>query len=77
LADGNVLSTVQQAMADTGAVQCGFCTSGMLISAFAFLRDNSAPTVDDIQHALSGNLCRCSGYRKIVDSILLAAKRVA
>lgn len=77
LAAGSDLCTLQQAMADTNAVQCGFCTPGMLISAFAALRDNPSPTVDEIQTALSGNLCRCSGYRKIIDAVLLAAERAA
>lgn len=75
LTDGSTLSTIQQAMADTNAVQCGFCTSGMLVSAFALLRDATAPSVEEIQYALSGNLCRCSGYKKIIDAVRLAADR--
>jgi len=77
LADGGALSGIQQAMADTNAVQCGFCTPGMLVSAFAFLREAKTPSVEEIQYALSGNLCRCSGYRKIIDAVQLAADRSA
>jgi carbon-monoxide dehydrogenase small subunit len=65
---------LQQAFVERGAVQCGFCTSGMLLSAYALLREYPAPRVDEVREALSGNLCRCSGYRKIVDAVLSAAE---
>lgn len=72
LAAAERLSKVQQAFLDSGAVQCGFCTSGMLLSAHALLQRNSRPSVDEIREALAGNLCRCSGFKKIIDAVLLA-----
>ncbi len=74
LAPGGRLSAIQKAFAETGAVQCGFCTSGMLLAAHVCLQSNAKPTADDVKRALSGNLCRCSGYKKIVDAVLLAAE---
>ena len=68
---------LQQAFIDAGAVQCGFCTSGMLLAAYALLRENPAPNLDEVREALSGNLCRCSGYRKIVEAVLGVAQRPA
>ena len=73
LADGDSLHPLQQAFVDIGAVQCGFCTSGMLLTARAMLTENQKPTRDDVLHYLRGSLCRCTGYRKIVDAILAAA----
>lgn len=67
------MSRLQQAFVDAGAVQCGFCTSGMILSAKALLDINPKPTEDEIKTALSGNLCRCTGYQKIVDAVKLAA----
>jgi len=69
------LDPIQQAFIDCGAVQCGFCTPGFIMTAYAFLRANSKPTRDEIMEAISGNLCRCTGYKKIVDAIELAAER--
>jgi carbon-monoxide dehydrogenase small subunit len=74
LAPAGKLSRLQQAFADAGAVQCGFCTGGMLISAHALLQRNTKPGIDDIREGMAGNLCRCSGFRKIVDAIRLAAE---
>ena len=74
LADGESLHPLQQAFVDAGAVQCGFCTSGMLLTARAMLAENQKPTRDDVLHYLRGSLCRCTGYRKIVDAILTAAQ---
>lgn len=74
LAPAGRLSRLQQAFADAGAVQCGFCTAGMLISAHALLQRNAKPEIDDIRAGMAGNLCRCSGFRKIVDAIRLAAE---
>ena len=74
LAPAGRLSRLQQAFADAGAVQCGFCTAGMLMSAHALLQRNAKPGVDDIREGMAGNLCRCSGFRKIVDAIRLAAE---
>jgi carbon-monoxide dehydrogenase small subunit len=73
LAPSGRLSRVQQAFIDAGAVQCGFCTGGMLISAHALLQRNGKPEIDEIREAMAGNLCRCSGYKKIVDAVRLAA----
>jgi len=67
LASGRHLAPVQQALLDAGAVQCGFCTSGMLVVAHAYLREAKSPSVDDVRVALSGQICRCTGYRKLVD----------
>ncbi|WP_328912747.1 MULTISPECIES: (2Fe-2S)-binding protein [unclassified Streptomyces] len=69
------LSTVQQAFVEAGAVQCGFCTPGLLVTADELLERNPEPTDGDIREALSGNLCRCTGYEKILDAVRLAAAR--
>lgn len=69
------LSTVQQAFVEAGAVQCGFCTPGLLVAADELLERNPEPTDGDIREALSGNLCRCTGYEKILDAVRLAAAR--
>ncbi|MFH8791811.1 (2Fe-2S)-binding protein [Streptomyces sp. NPDC017941] len=69
------LSPIQQAFIDAGAVQCGFCTPGLLIAADEMLEHNPQPTDADIREALSGNLCRCTGYEKILDAVRLAAAR--
>ncbi|MEV7980943.1 (2Fe-2S)-binding protein [Streptomyces sp. NPDC086519] len=69
------LSPVQQAFIDAGAVQCGFCTPGLLVAADEMLERNPDPTDADIREALSGNLCRCTGYEKIMDAVRLAAAR--
>ena len=73
LADGDNLNYLQEAFLDQGGTQCGFCTPGMLMSATALLEKNPKPTRDDINKALEGNLCRCTGYNSIVDSILQAS----
>ncbi|NLB53006.1 MAG: (2Fe-2S)-binding protein, partial [Syntrophomonadaceae bacterium] len=65
---------IQQAFITAGAVQCGYCTPGMVLTAKALLDRNSDPTEEEIKKALSGNLCRCTGYVKIVEAIQLAAK---
>jgi len=70
LAKGQALAPIQKAFAEAGAVQCGFCSSGMMLAATALLAENPKATVDDIRAGLAGNLCRCSGYRKIVDAVL-------
>ncbi|MFO1349557.1 MAG: (2Fe-2S)-binding protein [Gammaproteobacteria bacterium] len=71
------LAPIQHALAASGAVQCGFCTSGIALVAHAFLQRNPHPTGDDVRAALAGNLCRCSGYQKIIDAVLLAAREAA
>ncbi|MGV4981285.1 (2Fe-2S)-binding protein [Streptomyces sp. NRAIS4] len=73
--EGGELSTIQQAFIDAGAVQCGFCTPGLLVAADEMLESNPNPTDADIREALSGNLCRCTGYEKIMDAVRLAAAR--
>ncbi|MBY8340633.1 (2Fe-2S)-binding protein [Streptomyces spinosirectus] len=69
------LAPVQQAFIDAGAVQCGFCTPGLLVAADEMLERNPNPSDEDIREALSGNLCRCTGYEKIMDAVRLAAAR--
>jgi carbon-monoxide dehydrogenase small subunit len=69
LADGDALSVLQQNLLDTGGVQCGFCTPGMLLSATALLERNESPSEEEVRIGLSGNLCRCTGYTKIVAAV--------
>ena len=76
VADGDKLHPVQQAFIDTGAVQCGYCTPGFIISVKALLDRTRHPTPEEIEEAVSGNICRCTGYAKIVDAIQLAAERL-
>ena len=76
LADGDKLHPVQQAFIDTGAVQCGYCTPGYIMSVKSLLDRTKKPTQTDIEEAVSGNICRCTGYTKIVDAILLAAQKL-
>jgi carbon-monoxide dehydrogenase small subunit len=73
LADHGHLSPLQQAFLDTAAPQCGFCIPGQLVSAQALLDRNPNPTLEEVQEALGGNLCRCAGYRQISDAVLAAA----
>ncbi|MCQ9178025.1 (2Fe-2S)-binding protein [Streptomyces sp. IBSBF 2953] len=73
--EGGELAPIQQAFIDAGAVQCGFCTPGLLVAADEMLEHNPNPTDADIREALSGNLCRCTGYEKIMDAVRLAAAR--
>lgn len=70
------LHPVQQAFIEAGSVQCGFCTPGMVLVAKSLLDHNPAPTAKEVRAALSGNLCRCTGYQKIVDGVLIAAERM-
>ena len=74
LSDGTVLAPLQSAFLDYGGVQCGFCTPGMLVSATALLEANPRPTEDEVRVALSGNLCRCTGYDGIVKAVLSVAR---
>jgi carbon-monoxide dehydrogenase small subunit len=74
LARAGKLSPVQQAFLDAGAVQCGFCMPGMIIAATALLRDNRKPSEEDIREGLSGNLCRCSGYAKVIEAVKNASE---
>jgi carbon-monoxide dehydrogenase small subunit len=76
LAENGKLHPIQQAFVDRGAIQCGFCTPGMILSAKALLDANPKPTEEDIRMAISGNLCRCTGYQKIVEAIGEAAEKI-
>jgi carbon-monoxide dehydrogenase small subunit len=75
LAAGEAMHPVQEAFADAGAVQCGFCTPGFVVAAADLLRRVPDPSDDEIREALSGNLCRCTGYQKILDAVHRAAER--
>jgi carbon-monoxide dehydrogenase small subunit len=70
LADGGRLTALQQAFIERGAAQCGICTPGMLLAAHALLEENPRPSEDDVRVGLAGNLCRCTGYTKIIDAVL-------
>jgi aerobic-type carbon monoxide dehydrogenase small subunit (CoxS/CutS family) len=76
MAERGRLHPLQQAFAELGAAQCGYCTPGILLTAKALLAETPVPTRDEIRHALSGNLCRCTGYTKILDAVELAALRM-
>ena len=75
LAQDGQLHPVQEAFAETGAVQCGFCTPGLIVATADLLQRNPAPSEDEIREALSGNLCRCTGYAKIFDAVRVAVGR--
>lgn len=70
LSDGEHLHPIQQAFIDHGAIQCGFCTSGMIMTVKALLDKNPTPTREDVQNAIAGNLCRCGGYEFIIDAVM-------
>jgi aerobic-type carbon monoxide dehydrogenase small subunit (CoxS/CutS family) len=76
MADGSKLHPLQTAFAELGAAQCGYCTPGILLSALSLLDENPRPTREDIREALAGNLCRCTGYMKILEAVELAAVRM-
>ncbi len=76
LAENGSLSAVQQAFLEYGGAQCGICTPGMLISATALLHENHRPSRDEIKESIAGNLCRCTGYMKILDAIAAAANKM-
>jgi aerobic-type carbon monoxide dehydrogenase small subunit (CoxS/CutS family) len=73
LAKRDILSPLQQAFQERHALQCGFCTPGVLMTMTEFLEENLAPSETEVREALSGNICRCTGYQNIVDAVLLAA----
>ena len=76
MAENGRLHPLQQAFAELGAAQCGYCTPGVLLTAEALLAGNTAPTRDEVREALAGNLCRCTGYTKILEAVELAALRM-
>ena len=75
LAGGGEMNDLQAAFLETGGAQCGICTPGMLLAGEAFLASGAEPSDDNIREAIAGNLCRCTGYTKIIDAIVLAAER--
>jgi carbon-monoxide dehydrogenase small subunit len=77
LAPADELHAIQQAFVDAGAVQCGFCTPGLIVAGHDLLARDSDPSEAEIREALAGNICRCTGYAKIVDAVRLAAERLA
>ena len=77
LAEGGVPHAVQRAFVEAGAVQCGFCTPGLVVASHDLLSRNAQPTVAEIREALAGNLCRCTGYEKILDAVRMAAEELA
>ena len=77
LAEGDTLDPVQEAFVEAGAVQCGFCTPGLIVAAHDLLARQDQPGDAEIREALAGNLCRCTGYEKILDAVRLAAERQA
>jgi carbon-monoxide dehydrogenase small subunit len=76
MATASELHPVQEGFKDKHGLQCGFCTPGMMLTAMAFLKENPDPTEDEVRWALSGNLCRCTGYQNIVKSVLWAAEKL-
>jgi carbon-monoxide dehydrogenase small subunit len=76
MAEGDRLHPLQQAFWEEGAVQCGYCTPGMLLSAKALLDENPESSVEEVKKAISGNLCRCTGYTKIIQAILAASAKI-
>ncbi len=70
------LHPLQEAFMETGAVQCGFCTPGMILSSLVLLKNNPSPTEEEIKEAISGNFCRCTGYKQIIEAVQLAAEKM-
>ena len=77
LAKGDELHPVQEAFVEHGALQCGFCTPGMIMATVALLGENAAPTPEEVKHYMRGNICRCTGYKRILDAILDSGRRLA
>ncbi|MBW2368476.1 MAG: (2Fe-2S)-binding protein [Deltaproteobacteria bacterium] len=77
LTSDSELDPLQQAFIDQGAIQCGYCTPGMILSAKALLNQNPNPSIDEVKEAISGNLCRCTGYKMIVNAVVSAGERIS
>jgi carbon-monoxide dehydrogenase small subunit len=77
LAENPLMKELRNAFMENGAVQCGYCTPGMLLSAYALLRDNPHPSEEEVRTGIEGNICRCTGYVKIIEAILDAVERIA
>lgn len=75
--EGNRLHPIQEAFVENGGIQCGFCSPGMIMSSKALLEENPNPTEEEIKHALAGNICRCTGYIQIIESVKAASVKVA
>ena len=75
ISNNDALSDVQEAFVETGAIQCGFCTPGLLVTIHDFLETNPQPNVPEIREAISGNLCRCTGYGRIIEAVQITSKR--
>ena len=76
LANGDDLHPLQEAFIEHGALQCGFCTPGMIMATVALLGENPSPTPEEVKHYMRGNICRCTGYKRILDAILDASRRM-
>ena len=76
LGNGDELHPLQESFMQCGGLQCGYCTPGFLMTSYAMLKNNPNPTTDEVRHGLNGNLCRCTGYTQIVESILTAAEKM-
>ena len=77
LSNGDDLHPLQEAFMEHGALQCGFCTPGMIMAAVALLSENPSPTPEEVKHYMRGNICRCTGYKRILEAILDASRRLA
>jgi carbon-monoxide dehydrogenase small subunit len=77
VADGDRLHPVQEAFIEHGGLQCGFCTPGMIMATLALLQENARPSADEVKHYMRGNICRCTGYKRILESILAASAMMA
>jgi len=77
MAQGETLHPIQESFIEHGGLQCGFCTPGMILATKALLDENPAPTEAEVKHYMRGNLCRCTGYKRILESIMVAARRLA
>ena len=77
LAENGKLHPLQQAFIEHGGFQCGFCTPGMILAAKALLDENPRPTEEELKHFMHGNICRCTGYKKIIESIMAAAEKIS